>query len=156
MKLSKYIKSMTKLPYYFLFFDFNGFSIFVQCSITCHCGSKHYKTKVAPLLIKGFPLVPKSSEEGLRIGKTHGHNESKVCSTRWPCHIGRHTHIVYQWILMGKWHISYSQKIKYFMWVIDVKLFDFFICTGWNIYVKMFSFKSRVQILTLHLSKSES
>jgi hypothetical protein len=51
------------------------------------------KPKVAPLFIKGLPLVPKGEEEGLRIGKTHGHNESKVCFTWWPCHIGRHTHI---------------------------------------------------------------
>jgi hypothetical protein len=90
---------MTKLPYYFLF---KWFFNIVQWSITCHYGSKHYKTKVAPLLIKGFPLVPKGEEEGLRIGKTHGHNESKVCFTRWPCHIGRHTHIGLSMDIDGK------------------------------------------------------
>jgi hypothetical protein len=76
--------------------------MFVQCSITCHYGSKHYKTKVAPLLIKGFPLVPKGEEEGLRIGKIHGHNESKVYFTQWPCHIGRHTHIGLSMDIDGK------------------------------------------------------
>jgi hypothetical protein len=44
--------------------------------------------------------LPKGRQEGLRIGKTHGHNESKVCFTRWPC--DRHTHIGLSMDIDGK------------------------------------------------------